>query len=47
MVRHHVEFVHRLTKEPRKQFRRCFNIVRTLPELLYEEWRRGKVRSAK
>lgn len=39
MVRHHLEFVHRLTSEPRKQFRRCFHIVRTLPGLLYHEWR--------
>lgn len=40
MVRNHLEFVHRLGKEPRKQFRRCFDIVRTLPGLLYGEWRR-------
>lgn len=39
MVRHHLEFVHRLAKEPQKQFRRCFNIIRTLPGLLYKEWR--------
>lgn len=42
MVRNHLEFVHRLTKEPNKQFRRCFHIVRTLPELLYSEWRVSK-----
>lgn len=40
MVRHHLEFVHRLTQEPKKQFRRCFHIVRTLPALLYGEWSR-------
>lgn len=40
MVDHHLEFVHRISKEPRKQFKRCFDIVRTLPGLLYGEWRR-------
>lgn len=39
MIRHHMEFVHRLTQEPKKQFKRCFHIVRTLPWLLYDEWR--------
>ncbi len=39
MVRNHLEFVHRLSKEPRKQFARCFHIVRTLPGLLFREWR--------
>ena len=38
MVRNHLEFVHRLTQEPGKQFRRCYHIVRTLPRLLYKEW---------
>lgn len=42
MVRHHLEFVHRLGKEPQKQFKRCFHIVRMLPELLYKEWRVSK-----
>lgn len=38
MVRNHLEFVHRIMKEPRKQCRRCFHILRTLPVLLYQEW---------
>jgi len=42
MVRRHLEFVHRLTKEPRKQFKRCFHIIRTLPQLLYYEWRHSR-----
>lgn len=37
MVKHHMEFVYRLYKEPRKQFRRCFDIVRTLPGLIIRE----------
>lgn len=39
MVDHHLEFIHRLTQEPKKQFRRCFDIIRTLPFILYKEWR--------
>lgn len=46
MVRHHLEFVHRIVQEPKKQLRRCFNIVRTLPWLLYSEWRVSKRASA-
>lgn len=44
MVNNHLEFVHRLLHEPRKQFGRCFNIVRTLPGLLFSEWRRKRTR---
>lgn len=40
MIKHHLEFVHRLSKEPKKQFRRCFDIVRTLPVLMIDEWKR-------
>lgn len=43
MVRHHLEFVHRLSQEPRKQFKRCLNIVRTLPGILYHEWRYKRI----
>ena len=42
MVRHHLEFLHRIAKEPNKQLRRCFHIIRTLPGLLFKEWRRSK-----
>lgn len=42
MVRYHLEFVHRISKEPKKQLHRCFNIVRTLPALLYGEWHRKR-----
>lgn len=40
MVRHHLEFVHRISKEPKKQLRRCARIITTLPGLLFDEWRR-------
>lgn len=42
MVRAHLEFVHRISKEPKKQIARCFHIVRTLPGLLYGEWTRKR-----
>jgi len=41
MVRHHLEFLHRLFKESKKQIPRCFDIVRTLPGLLFSEWRKA------
>lgn len=40
MINHHLEFVHRISQEPRKQVKRCFHIVRTLPGLLFLEWRK-------
>lgn len=42
MVRHHLEFVHRISREPGKQIRRCAWIIRTLPGLLLGEYRRKK-----
>lgn len=40
MVRNHLEFVHRIFKEPKKQLKRCSMIVFTLPKLLWEERKR-------
>ena len=42
MINCHLEWLYRLIKEPPKQFRRCFHIVRTLPRLLFHEWRRKR-----
>ncbi len=42
MVKHHLEFVHRIFKEPKKQLRRCWGIISTLPGLLWNEWRRSR-----
>lgn len=39
MVRNHLEFIHRIIQEPRKQMNRCYQIIRTLPGLLIREWR--------
>lgn len=37
MVNNHLEFLHRIYKEPRKQFGRCTSIIRSLPRVLYRE----------
>lgn len=39
MVRHHMEFLYRLSQDPKKQLRRVGWILLTLPEMLYKEWR--------
>ena len=44
MVRHHLEFVHRIISEPRKQLKRCAGIITTLPKLLAGEWSRKQKR---
>lgn len=40
MIRCHLEFVHRIFKEPRKQLVRCAGILGSLPRLLWQERRR-------
>lgn len=42
MVRSHMEFVYRISQEPRKQIRRCAHIITSLPSLLISEYRRKK-----
>ncbi len=42
MVKNHLEFVYRICSEPKKQIGRCWNIVKTLPTLLYRESKRKK-----
>ena len=37
MVNNHMEFLHRLWNEPRKQVRRCYGIMKSLPRILIEE----------
>ena len=46
MVKHHLEFVHRIFKEPQKQLKRCGGIILTLPKLLIDEWKRKKYSNA-
>lgn len=42
MIRNHLEFVYRILSEPKKQLKRCFDIVRTLPWLLLKEYGRKR-----
>lgn len=48
MVKHHMEFVYRIFSEPKKQLKRCWWIIITLPGLLFGEWKKKqKMRHAK
>lgn len=38
----HLEFIYRIIQDPKKQLKRCFWILRTLPKLYLEERRRAK-----
>ena len=42
LLKCHLEFVHRLFTEPRKQFKRCWSIIKTLPKILYYEYKAKK-----
>lgn len=44
MVRMHMEFIYRIIREPRKQLRRCWGIISSLPILLFSEWKRSKLK---
>jgi N-acetylglucosaminyldiphosphoundecaprenol N-acetyl-beta-D-mannosaminyltransferase len=43
MQKHHMEFVYRIIQDPKKQLKRCFWIVVTLPKLYFMERKRAKV----
>lgn len=40
MIRSHTEFIYRIMRDPKKQLRRCWEIVRGLPRIYWEEKRR-------
>lgn len=40
MVNNHLEFIHRIAMEPKKQIKRCAYIIKTLPSLLIDEWKK-------
>ena len=46
MIDRHLEFLHRIYTEPKKQLRRCFGILSALPSILYHEWRRKRSRTS-
>ena len=43
MQKFHLEFFYRIIQDPKKQLKRCFWIVRTLPRLYFEEKKRARV----
>lgn len=42
MVKAHLEFVYRISQEPKKQLKRCGRILSVLPRLFFEERRRAQ-----
>lgn len=40
VVKHHMEFVYRIMQDPKKQIKRCWGIISTLPGMLWREWKR-------
>lgn len=38
----HMEFVYRILQSPKKQIKRCWGIVTSLPSLLWNEWKRKR-----
>lgn len=45
MVKSHLEFAYRIGQEPKKQLRRCWGIISTLPSLLLAEYHRKRAKS--
>ena len=43
MQKNHLEFVYRIMQDPKKQLKRCYWIVRTLPAMYLEEMRRARI----
>lgn len=39
MIDNHLEFIYRIFQNPKKQINRCIWIIKTLPRLLYTEWK--------
>lgn len=42
MQKHHLEFVYRIIQDPKKQLKRCFWIIWTLPKLYFSEVKRKR-----
>lgn len=46
MVKNHMEFLFRIYQDPKKQVKRCWQIVKLLPGMLWREFRRKRAASA-
>ena len=42
-IRTHMEWLFRILREPKKQTRRCWNILASLPRIYIEEWKKAKL----
>lgn len=42
MVKWHLEFIHRIFIEPKKQIKRCWGIIIHMPHILWKEYKRKK-----
>ena len=42
LQKYHLEFAHRLFTEPKKQIKRCWGIIKTLPKILHNEYKAKK-----
>lgn len=47
MIDAHLEFVHRIVKEPKKQIKRCSWIVAQLPSMMLDEWKKKRKNNRK
>ena len=45
VIKMHMEFIYRILQSPKKQIKRCWGIVTSLPVMLWQEWRRKKAAS--
>lgn len=45
--KHHLEFAYRIVQDPKKQLKRCFWILATLPKLYVDEWKRKREHAKK
>jgi N-acetylglucosaminyldiphosphoundecaprenol N-acetyl-beta-D-mannosaminyltransferase len=43
--KHHLEFAYRISQDPKKQLKRCFWIIVTLPILYWREMKRKRIKS--
>lgn len=42
VIRMHMEFVYRIMQSPKKQIKRCWGIITSLPVMLWQEWKRKR-----
>lgn len=43
--KNHLEFVYRICQDPKKQLKRCFWIIATLPKIYFDEYKRKRIQT--